>query len=215
MAQSENLSADGLQCSAISGKLKNCNEDQFISPIVKTVKKDGSLKIALVSKKLNEWVIKNKFQIPSIDELVDQIAQIITANKHGRVWFTTVDLEYAYGQLRLALKRARQSNSSVVGGAATGTYQFQTGYHGLADMLAELQQAMNRTLGNQPGVFAFIDDILIVLKGSREEHQESVGKTLGKMDQHAMSMKLKKCAFKNATNLNVWDTKSPKKGYAH
>ena len=42
-------------------KLKSCNEDQFISPIVITVKKDGSLKLALDSKKMNEWVIKNKY----------------------------------------------------------------------------------------------------------------------------------------------------------
>ncbi len=91
-------------------KLRNCNEDQFISPIVITVKKDGSIKLALDSKRLNEWVIKNKYQMPNIDELIDQIAQIITSSKSGRVWFTTVDLAYAYSQLKLARETARQCN---------------------------------------------------------------------------------------------------------
>ena len=178
-------------------KLKNCNEDQFISPILITVKKDGSLKIALDSKKLNEWVIKNKYQMPSKDELVDQIAQIITSKKHGRVWFTTVDSAYAYGQLRLALETARQCNASVVGGAATGTYQFQTGLYGLADMPVEFQQAMDRTVGTQPGVFAFLDDVLIVSKGAREEHQTLVMKTLKQMDQQDMSIKLEEGTFES------------------
>ncbi len=168
-------------------KLKSCNEDQFISPIVITVKKDGSLKLALDSKKLNEWVIKNKNQMPNIDELIDQIAQIITSNKPGRVWFTTVDLAYAYGQLALVLETARQCNFSIVGGTATGTYQLQTGFYGLADMPAEFQQAMDRTLGNHPGVFAFIDDVLMMY----EEHENLVQKTLKRIDQNGMALKLK------------------------
>ncbi len=52
--------------------------------------------MALDSKKLKEWVIKNKYQLPNIDELIDQLAQIITSTKPGRVRFTTVDLAYAY-----------------------------------------------------------------------------------------------------------------------
>ncbi len=64
--------------------------------------------------------------MPNIDELIDQIAQIIASIKPGRVWFTRVDVAYAYGHLRLA----RQCNFSVVEGEATGTYQFQTGFYG-------------------------------------------------------------------------------------
>ncbi len=60
-------------------KLKACcDEEQFISPIVITVKKDGSLKLVLDSNKLNESVIKNKYQMPNIDELIDQMSQIVT-----------------------------------------------------------------------------------------------------------------------------------------
>ncbi len=178
-------------------KLRTCNEDHFISPIVITVKQDGSLKLALDSKKHNEWVVKNKYQMPNIDELVDQIAQIITSKKSGTVWFTTVDLAYAYGQLLLAWETAKHCNFSVVGGETTGTYQFQFGFYGLADMPAEFQQAMDRTLGNQKGVFAFIDDVLIISKGSKEEHEQLVRNTLKKMDKQEMSLKLEKCTFGN------------------
>ena len=111
-------------------KLKSCNEDQFISPIVITVRKDGSLKLALDSKKLNEWVIKSKYQMPNIEELIDQIAQIITSGKPGRVWFTMVDLAHNYGQLLLALETARQCNFSIVGGQQREPTIFKRGFVG-------------------------------------------------------------------------------------
>ncbi len=172
-------------------KLKSCNEDQFISPIVITVKKDGSLKLALDSKKLNEWVIKNKYQMTNIEEHVDQVAQIVTSEKPGQAWFSSADLDYAYGQLDLSEETAKQCNFSIVGGEATGTYQFRTGFYGLADMPAEFQQAMDRTLNNRPGVFAFIDDVFIVSKGSREEYQKLVRETFRDLEKQGMSLKWK------------------------
>ncbi len=80
-------------------KLRSCTDDQFISPIVITVKRDGSIKLAMDSKMLNEMVSKNKHQEPNIEELVDKIGQIITSKRPGKFWFTVLDLRYAYGQL--------------------------------------------------------------------------------------------------------------------
>ena len=52
-------------------KLEKCLDDLFISPVVITVKKDKSVKIALDSKKLNDALHKNKYQMQSIDLLID------------------------------------------------------------------------------------------------------------------------------------------------
>ncbi len=82
-------------------KLRSCTDDQFISPIVITVKRDGSLKLALDSKQLNTMVCKNKYHMPSIVELMDKLGQIITSPRPGRVYFSVLDMRYAYGQLRL------------------------------------------------------------------------------------------------------------------
>ncbi len=110
---------------------------------------------------------------------------------------TTVDLAYAYGQLMLAKETARQCNSSVVEGKATGTHQCQTGFHGLTDIPAEFPQARDRTLGKQPGVFEFEDHVLIASKEPPEEHQNPVRKTLKRMDQEEMASKLEKCTFES------------------
>ena len=63
--------------------VKECSDKYFVSPIVITVKKDGSIKLALESRELNKQVHKNKYQMPNIDELVDGICQIIAEKKRG------------------------------------------------------------------------------------------------------------------------------------
>ena len=61
-------------------KLSNCPDKYFISPIVVTVKKDQTIKLALDSKVLNKAIHKNKYQIPNIDTLIESISQQISAN---------------------------------------------------------------------------------------------------------------------------------------
>ena len=64
-------------------KLQKCSDENFMSPVVITEKKDGSIKLALESSELKKQVHKNKYQIPDIDELVDAISQIIAERKAG------------------------------------------------------------------------------------------------------------------------------------
>ncbi len=47
--------------------------------MVLTVKKDGSIKLALDAKALNIVVKKNKYQMDNIDDLVDRVAEIISS----------------------------------------------------------------------------------------------------------------------------------------
>ena len=79
-------------------KLTECSDKYFVSPIVITVKKDGSVKLALESRELNKQVHKNKHQMPNIEELMDTVGQTISEKKTGDIYFTTKDLTYSYGQ---------------------------------------------------------------------------------------------------------------------
>ena len=60
-------------------KLSSCPDNFFISPIVVTVKKDQTIKLALDSKVLNKAIHKNKYQMPNIDTLIESISQQISA----------------------------------------------------------------------------------------------------------------------------------------
>ena len=62
-------------------KLDKCSDRQFISPIVITVKKVQTVKLALESKKINKFIQKNKYQMPNIALLLDNIAQMVRSNQ--------------------------------------------------------------------------------------------------------------------------------------
>ena len=71
--------------------------------MVSTVKKDKSVKIAQDSKKLNDAIHKNKYQMQSIDHLIDSVAVYISERRNlpGKYFFPKIDLKYAYSQIPL------------------------------------------------------------------------------------------------------------------
>ena len=176
-------------------KLQKCSDRHFVSPIVITVKKDGSVKLTLESIELNKQVYKHKYQIPNIDELVDGMSQIIVERKAENVYFTTLDFTYAYGQVALDQKTNEQCSFSIVGGKSMGTYCFKNGFYGLTTMPAEFQKVIDNLPKEFPQANAFIDDILIASKGTKIEHIASVKKFLKKLDVSNASLKLRKCKF--------------------
>ena len=97
----------------------------FIQPVVVTVKKDGSFKIALDARALNESIAKNKYQMPNLENLMDMIAEKIEGQE-GEVLYSSVDLKHAYGQVPLHENTARHRNFQIIGGKSTGTYRFIT-----------------------------------------------------------------------------------------
>ena len=157
-------------------KLTNCSDQFFISPIVITVRKDQSIKIALDSKILNKAVHKNKYQTPTIDSLIQTFSQTLSTAPQETAYFTTLDLQYAYSQLNLHCDMARLCNFNLVSGYMTGTYRFKTGFSGLTDMPAKIQKAIDCTLTGLTNTLCFLDDILIVSRGRIEHHLNLVRK---------------------------------------
>ena len=100
--------------------------------------------------------------MPNFDLLLDNIAQVVKSDKSKQTLFSTLDLLYAYSQIPLDKTTRQQCNFSLIGGNATGTYQFQPGFYGLTDMPAEFQKAVDLTLTNCTNTYAYLDDILIV-----------------------------------------------------
>ena len=181
-------------------KLANCSDQFFISPIVITVKKHQSIKIAIDSKILNKAIHKNKYQMPSIDSLIQTISQTLSTAPQEPVYFTTLDLQYAYSQLNLHSDTDRHCNFNLVSGDMTGTYRFKTGFYGLTDMPAEFQKAIDCTLAGLSNTFCFLDDILIVSRGKIEQHLDLVRKCLVELVQENLRINLAKCHFAKVKN---------------
>ena len=177
-------------------KLSSCPNNYFISPIVVTFKKDQTIKLALDSKVLNKAIHKNKYQMPNIDTLIESISQQISAPASQNItYFSTIDLKYAYSQLNLDINTANHCNFNIISGDMTGTYRFQTGFYGLTDMPAEIQKAMDYTLIGLENTYCFLDDILIVSKGSLNDHKSYVMKCLQRLDDENFRINLPKCHF--------------------
>ena len=75
----------------------------------------------------------------------------------------------------------------------TRTYRFKNGFFGLTSMPAEFQKVIDTLLKEFPEANAFIDDILVVSKGTKIEHNALVEKILKKLDLSNAALKLRKC----------------------
>ena len=136
-------------------KLNKCTSDHFVAPVVITAKKDGSIKLAMDANLMNAQIFKNHYQMPNLLKQLDVAAKIINTDNPGNVWFTSLDLKYAFSQLLLSDLVSSHCNFTVVCGESTGTYRFKTKIYGLADMPKEFQKAMDNTLQNIKGVICF------------------------------------------------------------
>ena len=100
--------------------------------------------------------------MPNIETLMDIMSQLITDYKTepaDTIYFSTIELKYAYSQLNLHPETAKHCNFNIVSGETTGIYHFKTGFYGLTDMPAEFQKAMDYTLIGLKNTFCFLDDI--------------------------------------------------------
>ena len=176
-------------------KLDKRSDKQFISPIEITFIKDQTVKLALDSKKINKYIHKNKYQMSNIDLLLNNIAQVVKSDKSNQTLFTTLDLRYAYSQIPLDKTTREQCNFSLIGGNATGTYQFQMGLYGLKDVPAEFLKAVDLTLTNCNNTYAYLDDILIETKRTKETHRQKLQMVLTKLDEENLAISLYKCKF--------------------
>ena len=161
-------------------KVKHVDEDCFVSPVVITVKTDKSVKIALISKKLNHSCIKIRPHMPNKEELLHRISVEITRDRTKKVMISKMDLDNAYGQMKLSMGTSRQCVFAITGGKFSEYYRFKKGFYGLADIPTIFQEKIDRTL--EYSTPAWLDDILVVTRGDRKEHEKKLFPVLKKLE---------------------------------
>ena len=173
-------------------RVDKISDELFIQPVVVTVKKDKTVEIAPDARSLKNAILKEKYQMPNLENLMEQVAEIINSEKEGEVRFTSLDMMYAYGQTELHPETARHCNFQIIGGRATGTHAFNTGYYGLTIMPLEFQKIMDKLLHKIRNSFAVIDDILIVTKGTSQQQIEKVEEVMKTLVRSWYSINIRK-----------------------
>ena len=101
--------------------------------------------------------------MPNMEELLNQISVEITRDRTKELRISKIDLDYAYGQMKLSKETSRQCVFAVTGGNFSGYYRFKKGFYGLADIPTIFQEKFERTL--EYSTPAWLDGIIVVTRG--------------------------------------------------
>jgi hypothetical protein len=147
-------------------------------------KKDGTQRMCVDYRSLNGVTIKNKYPLPRIEDLFDQMK--------GASVFSKIDLRTGYHQLKI-----RESDSPKTAFRTRyGLYEYTVMSFGLTNAPAYFMYLMNKVFIEYLDRFimVFINDILVFFK-TMEEHEEHLRLVLGKLRSNQLHAKFSKCEF--------------------
>ncbi|KAJ9507837.1 hypothetical protein QJQ45_019250, partial [Haematococcus lacustris] len=156
----------------------------FAAPVLFVRKKDGSLRLCVDFRALNQQTLKNRYPLPRIDDLLDQLS--------GAQVFSKIDLRSEYHQIRVA----EDDIPKTAFRTRYGHYEFTVLPFGLCNAPATFQQLMNDVFKPHLDdfVLVYLDDILVFSK-SAADHERHLHLTLSLLRQHQLCANLAKCAF--------------------
>ena len=151
-------------------------------PFVK--KKDGTLRLCVDYRQLNKMIVKNKYLLPRIDDLFDQLK--------GASVFLNIDLRSGYHQLRI--KEADVNKTTFR--TRYEHYEFLVMPFGLTNALVAFMDLMNLVFRPYVDQFVvvFINDIFVYSK-DREDHDTHLRVVLETLRNEQLYAKLSKCEF--------------------
>jgi hypothetical protein len=173
-------------------QLKEMWEKGYIQPSVSpwgattlfVKNKDGTLRLCIDYRQLNKMTIKNKYPLPRIDDLFDQL--------RGATIFSKIDLRFGYHQVRIKDEDIHKTTFRT----RYGHYEFVVVPFGLTNAPTTFMCLMINVFIKflDRFVLVFIDDILIYSK-NREEREEHLKLLLQVLREHQLYAKLSKCDF--------------------
>ncbi|KAD4982452.1 hypothetical protein E3N88_19123 [Mikania micrantha] len=176
----------------LASQLQELSEKGFIrrssspwgAPVLFVKKKDGTFRMCIDYRELNKLTIKNRYPLPRIDDLFDQL--------QGATWFSKIDLRSGYHQLRVHDDDIPKTAFRT----RYGHYEFMVMPFGLTNAPAVFMDLMNRVCNPylDKFVIVFIDDILIYSK-TKSDHEQHLRLILDLLRKEQLYAKFSKCEF--------------------
>ena len=154
------------------------------APVLFVPKKDGGFRMAIDYRKLNNLTTPNRWPLPRIDELLEQV-------REAKV-FSLLDLRSGYHQVKLSQEDVPKTAFIT----PLGLYEFKVLPFGLCNAPAVFSRFMSQVLAPYLGKFVvvYIDDILVFSKDP-EEHLHHLDLIFTLLEKHQLCAKGSKCAF--------------------
>jgi hypothetical protein len=154
------------------------------APVLFAPKADGSLRLCTDYRALNKGTVKNRFPLPNIEDLLDQL--------QGARIFSSIDLAAGYHQIPLL----EEDTEKTAFFGHDGLYEYCVVPFGLSNAPAVFMDEVTTVLRGLLGkcCVVYLDDILVYSK-TPEEHLQHLDLVLQRLREHKMYARLRKCEF--------------------
>ena len=144
----------------------------------------GEKRMVIDYRALNAATIRNRYPLPRVDELFDQL--------QGAAYFSKIDLRTGYWQIKMAAEDVGKTAFT----SRHGHYEWLVLPMGLTNAPAAFMSLMENTFREELDKFVlvFLDDILIYSR-TLEEHERHIERVLERLAANKLYAKISKCQF--------------------
>ena len=165
------------------GVLEPVSETQWGSPVFIIPKKEGTVRFITDYRKLNQMIVRKPYPLPRIGETMQQL--------EGFQFASAIDLNMGYYTIELSPDT--KDITTIV--TEFGKFRYNKLPMGMIASSDIFQAKINELLGDIEGVKSYLDDVLILNKGSFKDHIEQLRECFRRIQNAGLKVNAKKCSF--------------------